>query len=762
MQLTIRKKAMRPLLLNLFFDGDTFPKKTMPCKMVLRFVMLSCLCLLMSCQQHRYRIGVSQCSNDGWRQKANREIKIGQYQYSNVDVVFASAENDCQRQVAQIDSMVADGVDLLVVSPSDTKTVAPAIERAYEKGIPIVLYDRMSQSEKYTAFIGADNVAIGRFMAQYVISQVNDGDEVVEITGLSGSTPVEERHCGFIETIAKSNKHIKVTTLQGDWTIKTPRRLMIQLLKEGHRPACVFCHNDGEALGAYLGAKDMKMEGNIKFVGIDGLPGPNQGVEWVHEGKLTASYIYPTKGEKIIPLAMNILQHKPFKRINILSSALVTKDNAAIVDMQNREMLNQTAHLSELYNNIDRYINLYQSQKIILVMAVIVVLLLIVIVGYQVYLRRAKEQINRKILQLDKEKIDFFTNASHQLRTPLTLVVGPFDQLLASATLKGQDRRTVEMMSRNVRQLSSLIDGVLSFDNDNGTVDDNTATAYNSSQHEKISITENENDRTPQPTLADDIINEDDSRQQILIIDDNADLRHYLRSVLDKQYNVLEAVNGKEGVSMTQKYLPDLVISDIMMPEMNGLECCQIIKQTKITCHIPVILLTARAQEAQRIEGFEYGADEYMTKPFNADVLLARVNNLLSNHKRLKEIFDDNAEWAQATKNIEGSDKQFIELLRKTVLNHLSDPKLKMTMVADIMNMSYIQLYRKTKAIIGITPAELLRKARTKRAMRLLQTTNLTIAEIAYQTGFGSPSYLSVCFKEEFGKSPRDIRNSEY
>lgn len=150
-----------------------------------------------------------------------------------------------------------------------------------------------------------------------------------------------------------------------------------------------------------------------------------------------------------------------------------------------------------------------------------------------------------------------------------------------------------------------------------------------------------------------------------------------------------------------------------------------------------------------------------MTKPFSAEVLLARVNNLLSNHQRLKEIFDGNSEWGQATKNIEGSDKQFIELLRKTVLDHLSDPKLKMTQVADIMNISYIQLYRKTKAIIGITPVELLRKARMKRALRLLQTTNLTIAEIAYQTGFGSPSYLSVCFKEEFGKSPSDIRSSE-
>lgn len=750
---------MKPLLLNLFFCRDSFLKKAMSCKMVLHIVMLSSLCLLLSCQQHRYRIGVSQCSNDGWRQKANSEIKIGQYQYSNVDVVFASAENDGRRQVAQIDSMVADGVDLLVVSPSDAQTVAPAIERAYDKGVPVILYDRMTQSEKYTAFIGADNVAIGRYMAQFVISQVNNGDEVVEITGLEGSTPVEERHRGFMETIAKSNKHIKVTTLQGDWTIKTLRKLMYQFLKEGHRPICVFCHNDGEALGAYLGAKDMGLEKNMKFVGIDGLPGPNQGVEWVREGKLTASYIYPTKGEKIIPLAMNILQHKPFRRINILTSALVTKDNATIVDMQNREMLNQTAKISELYNNIDRYINLYQSQKIILVMAVIVVLLLIVIAGYQVYLRKTHEQINKKIQQLDKEKIDFFTNASHQLRTPLTLVSGPVEQLLASNTLKGKDLETVKMVSRNVRQLSLLIDGVLSFDSNNTTVDDNTVPSCQS-QHEYANVTESENVKTVQPSLADDIINEDDSRQQILIIDDNADIRNYLRNILEKKYNVFEAANGKEGVSMTQKYLPDLVISDIMMPEMNGLECCQIIKQTKITCHIPVILLTARAQEAQRIEGFGHGADEYMTKPFSAEVLLARVNNLLSNHKRLKEIFDSNSEWVQATKNIEGSDKQFVELLRKTVLDHLSDQKLKMTQVADIMNISYIQLYRKTKAIIGITPVELLRKARIKRALLLLQTTNLTIAEIAYQTGFGSPSYLSVCFKEEFGKSPSEIRTS--
>ncbi len=745
---------MKPHYTKLFFYGAQHRFL-----FLLLTVTFPCLCMLLSCGQRRYHIGISQCSNDGWRQKANREIKIGQYQYNNVDVTIASAENDGQRQVAQIDSMVADGIDLLVVSPSDAKVVSPAIERAYNKGIPVILYDRMSRSEKYTAFIGADNVAIGRTMAQYVASIADNGSEVVEITGLEGSTPVEERHHGFMEGISNSRKNLKVITLKGDWTIKTPRRLMRQLLQEGHSPVCVFCHNDGEAYGAYLGARDMGMEKTIKFVGIDGLPGPNQGVEWVRDGKLTASYIYPTKGERIIPLAMRILQHKPFKRINILTSALVTEDNAAIVDMQYNEMLNQTANLSSLYNDIDKYISLNQSQRIILIMTFLVVILLIVIAVYQIYLRKTKEQINQKILQLDKEKIDFFTTVSHQIRTPLTLVAGPIDQLLESSTLKGEDRTTVEMMGRNIHQLSALIDGLLTFNNDKENIDDATATTY-ASQTKTDTDREAQQEESAPASLVDDLIGEDESREQILIIDDNDDIRYYLRSVLEKRYNVLEARNGKEGVSMTQKYIPDLVICDIMMPVMNGLEYCKIIKQTSSTCHIPVILLTARSQEAQRIEGFDHGADEYMTKPFSAEVLLARVSNLLHSHKRLKEIFDDNSEWAKAVKNIKGTDKDFVELLRKSVLDNLGDPKLKMTKVADIMNVSYMQLYRKTKALIGITPNELLRKARLKRALRLLQTTNLTIAEIAFQTGFTSPSYLSVCFKEEFGKSPTDVRNA--
>lgn len=207
------RKSMIPLHSILSVNG-ILHRQTHTSGMLLLTIVLSCLCMFLSCGQRRYHIGVSQCSNDGWRQKANREIKIGQYQYNNVDVTIESADNNGQRQVAQIDSMIASGIDLLVVSPSDAQIVSPAIERAFNKGIPVILYDRMSRSEKYTAFIGADNVAVGRTMAQYVASMTNSGDEIVEITGLEGSTPVEERHRGFMEGIRNCNKHIKVITLK--------------------------------------------------------------------------------------------------------------------------------------------------------------------------------------------------------------------------------------------------------------------------------------------------------------------------------------------------------------------------------------------------------------------------------------------------------------------------------------------------------------------------------------------------------------------
>ena len=305
-------------------------------KHIILYVVLLLL-VLVSCSDRRTVIGVSQCSDDIWRQKVNREIKIGQYQYKNVDVVFASADNNGQRQARQIDSLVKTKVDLLVVAPSDVKTVAPAIERAYRAGIPVILYDRMIESTHYTAYIGTDNVAIGKEVADYLAHQLQGRGTVVEITGERGSTPVADRHRGFMQGM-KAFPQIQVVTLEGDWNLAGAKKLMRQYMDAGKPVDAVFGHNDAEAWGAQQAAKEKNRDKQMLFVGIDGLPGENQGVDLVDKGVMTASYIYPTKGEAIVPLAMNILQGKPYKRMNYFQSALVTAENAKLIDMQYKEI----------------------------------------------------------------------------------------------------------------------------------------------------------------------------------------------------------------------------------------------------------------------------------------------------------------------------------------------------------------------------------------------------------------------------------------
>ena len=223
-------------------------------KHIILYVILLLL-VLVSCSDRRTVIGVSQCSDDIWRQKVNREIKIGQYQYKNVDVVFASADNNGQRQARQIDSLVKTKVDLLVVAPSDVKTVAPAIERAYRAGIPVILYDRMIESTHYTAYIGTDNVAIGKEVADYLAHQLQGRGTVVEITGERGSTPVADRHRGFMQGM-KAFPQIQVVTLEGDWNLAGAKKLMRQYMDAGKPVDAVFGHNDAEAWGAQQAAKE--------------------------------------------------------------------------------------------------------------------------------------------------------------------------------------------------------------------------------------------------------------------------------------------------------------------------------------------------------------------------------------------------------------------------------------------------------------------------------------------------------------------------
>lgn len=651
-------------------------------KHIILYVILLLL-VFVSCSDRRTVIGVSQCSDDLWRQKVNREIKIGQYQYKNVDVVFASADNNGKRQARQIDSLVKAKVDLLVVAPSDVKTVAPAIERAYRTGIPVILYDRMIESTHYTAYIGTDNVAIGREVADYLAHQLQGRGTVVEITGERGSTPVADRHRGFMQGM-KAFPQIQVVTLEGDWNLAGAKKLMRQYMDAGKPVDAVFGHNDAEAWGAQQAAKEKNREKQMLFVGIDGLPGENQGVDLVDKGVMTASYIYPTKGEAIVPLAMNILQGKPYKRMNYFQSALVTAENAKLIDMQYKEIEDQTADLNTIYSSINEYMKMYRWQKIISILAVAVVVLLLIMIFYRRKVRREKEKLNEQRKQMADDKIAFFTNVSHQLRTPLTLVSGPLNRLMQADNYTEEQKMLLQVVMRNVGQLETLTADVLNFKEQVDAMNQastDEACEKELSQHVL-------RDSRHQMLLQQDV----EELSTILIVDDNEDIRSYLRVLLAGQYYVIEASDGQNGLRLAKESVPDLIVSDVMMPVMDGLTFCSKIKEDEVTSHIPVILLTARSEESQRIEGYEHGADAYITKPFSDHLLLVRISNLLQARRQRK---NDEAKQMLSAEDIqtdEPGERMFLERFKKAAKSHIGDANLRMDDLGSELSLSKVQM----------------------------------------------------------------------
>lgn len=241
----------------------------------------------------------------------------------------------------------------------------------------------------------------------------------------------------------------------------------------------------------------------------------------------------------------------------------------------------------------------------------------------------------------------------------------------------------------------------------------------------------------------------------VLIIDDNADIRGYVRSLLSKEYRVLEAADGAEGIRLAMKYVPDVVVSDVMMPGMDGVECCRRLKSEMQTCHIPVILLTACSLDEQRIRGYDGGADAYISKPFNSQLLLSRIHNLIANRRQLKQFFGDNRLVEREA--VSDMDKDFVSRFRTLVEERMKDAELNVEDLGREMGMSRVQLYRKLKSLTNYSPNELLRRMRLRKAASLLASSEMTVAEIGYEVGFSSPSYFTKCYKEEFGESPTDF-----
>jgi len=354
--------------------------------------------LLVSCSggKEKYRIGISQCSADIWRDKQNAELKMGAYFHDGVELKFAAAYDSDERQVQQIDSLVNDGIDLLIVAPNQVQTISPAIDRAYDKGIPVIVFERKTSSRKYTAFISADNYEMGRVMGEYIVSRLHGQGTVLEIKGLEGSSPAIERHKGFMDAIEKVPGIKVVGSLQGDWTESTAYESTKQWLQNNKdvRVDLVFGANDRTAMGARkaLGA-------GVLYCGIDGLPGENGGIQLVRDSLLDASYIYPTHGDQIIELAVQILEGKPYKKETMLMSALVTSDNAKVLLMQGEELMRQADRLDELHNKADNYLHELDTQRIVnwLAIGIIALLIIVFVMFYLHYLRKIALQRERVV-----------------------------------------------------------------------------------------------------------------------------------------------------------------------------------------------------------------------------------------------------------------------------------------------------------------------------------------------------------------------------
>lgn len=924
-------------------------------------IYVAIIVLLTGCAQQprKYVIGVSQCSEDTWRDKLNDELKMGEYLNDSLIVKLASSNDDNVLQNKQVNQFIDEGVDLLIVSPNQLSAISKAVERAYDKGIPVILYDRKTNSDKYTAFIGCDNYTIGKSMGTFIAQQLQGKGRIVEIRGLEGSSPALERHRGFMDAIKPYPGLQVVASEGGNWKEEGGIQAMKRILKQTQDFDYVFAHNDCLAWGAYVAARQMRVKRNYKYTGVDGMATEGGGLELVRDGIFEASYLYPTKGDEVIALAMKILKHQPYERDNYLSTSIITQANAALTLMEARDAERQTHNLKTLHKQVNQYLSDYNSQKVMLIglclfLFVCLAAAALIFRGYLIKVKLNEtlaktngelkrlnvelgekngelKRLNEEVLELTHSRLVFFTNISHELRTPLTLIADPVEMLLEDSGIKGKSRELLKMVQRNALALQQLVSNILDFRKiQNGKmelklyrfdivktltmwvgdfqltaerkqirlhldVDDLKGSHEMIADQEKISrivfnllsnalkytpaggeifvslkdeganlrldvkdtgkgISQDEADKIferffqakgaasgtgiglalvksfvelhhgearveSEPGKGSDfivvipceqegdsqvihndvdivdnsvnasastgknvvdesvlqyiddgdrsrgkiqrLVSENTNRPTVLVIDDNTDIRQYERTLLQDEYIVLEAADGKEGLAVALKEVPDLVICDVMMPVMDGLELTEQLKTNTATSHIPVIMLTAKNLEEHRAEGYEHGADSYITKPFHSKVLLARIENLLRQRQLLKNLYQGSkeAEKEISEAHLEDRDRQFLKQLQAIIQKNLSDSEFGVEDMGQQIGLSRVQLYRKVKAMTGSSVVDLLRKARLAKARRLLETRSMSVSEVAYEVGFSAPSYFTKCFKEEYGMLPGDVGN---
>ncbi len=912
------------------------------------------LLVLTDCTKPRtYKIGVSQCSQDDWRMKLNDEIRREMMFHEDAEVEIRSANDNNERQIADIRYFADNGFDAIIVSPNEAAALTPVISDVHAQGIPVIIFDRNILGDTYTARIGVDDEGLGRSAAHYALHLLGPGAKAIEIFGRRGSTPAEGRHNGFTREFEAGGGTL-LASETANWNKEEAAPLVDSLLQVYPDVDLIYAHNDRMAIGASEVATLLGRRDGIKIIGIDAAP--DIGIRAVADSVIDATFLYPTEGQRLIRTALAILKGQPYERETILPvSSAVDLTNADILLLQDRGLKEETGKMQILKKRIDDYWAQHSSQTSLFYASIAIIALLfgvifLVLRTYWQHKRHQRElmvrnsmleeerdkqfelneqlkaerdkqcELNNQLEAATQSKLTFFTNVSHDLRTPLTLIAEPVAQLTAAGNLTDKQQTLMKIADKNVRILRRLIDQILDFrkyennklalhlseiplgkaveewvesfralaqkrgmkltlniaadsrdmtvavdaekiervffnllsnafkytpsggsiavnysvdvqegnivlsvadtgfgisERDLGNIFDrfyqvdrvhpngsgiglSLTKAFVELHQGKISvesalnegsvftvtlplrhtdITTNaplKNIRTEEVEAElNDIETEviyDQSKPLVLIIDDNKDIRQLLSELLGNDYNVIAASNGQQGISRAVKNVPDLIICDVMMPGMDGLECCRRLKEEVTTSHIPVLMLTACSRDEQRVQGFGSGADGYLSKPFSSSVLLAQCASLIANRRLIKQLWeksdvirrpssDKTPKQSATPRPVSEIDSEFYNRFLHIFESEISNSELSVETIAAKMGLERTQFYRKIKALTNFSPVELIRNLRLRHARTLIKTTELSVSEIAYQTGFSTPTYFSKCYRDAYSETPSETRS---
>ncbi|WP_207434830.1 hybrid sensor histidine kinase/response regulator transcription factor [Sabulibacter ruber] len=444
--------------------------------------------LFVSCNQaeetKEFTIGFSQCTEgDAWRKAMHKEMLREASFHPEFDLQIKDARNSNAEQVKHIREFIDQKVDLLIVSPNEAEPITPVVEEAFEKGIPVILVDRKISSSSYSAYVGADNFQIGKLAGEYIANLLNGKGKIIEVWGLKGTSAAVERHRGFQEATKNFQDIQVVAEVEGEWEKEVAKKRFPAVFQKQPQIDLVFAHNDVMALGAYESLQGHPAQQQLKFTGFDGLAGPNGGLQFIEDGILDATFLYPTGGEEIMQSAYNILHNRPYQKENILNTTVIDGRNVHIMKQQANKILSQEENINRQQHKINEQIKIYNNQRMLLYILIGSLTGVVVLGAYALYSLRLRHETNRALMAKNREileqrneiaemakkaekaneaKLKFFTNVSHEFRTPLTLILGPVEDALQSNIPMGL-KKDMLLVRQNAMRLLKLVNQLMDF-----------------------------------------------------------------------------------------------------------------------------------------------------------------------------------------------------------------------------------------------------------------------------------------------------------